>query len=132
MNQFNPPRFIRPIRENQQQQQSNNAVTINGVAYYPAQQPQVVTNYATYDDGYRRYGKCLNCNTAYKIFTCFANSDKRCGEAKFGLPTHTHFTCQCGVITMEGSVRIGTKRDRIVYVPQTEQQQVTEEPSNGI
>jgi len=68
-------------------------------------QPQVQPRY---DDGYRRYLKCDECQSTAKIFTCFTGDKAHCNE--FPL-THTHVDCECGKRRFSGAVRFRTKED---------------------
>lgn len=122
---FNTPRWsgkARPIPNEYQNPKPMVAIPADEYERLRSAPANVVTTPSrTDDDGYRRYAKCLVCNIAYKIFTCYAQSDRHCKQ--FGPATHTHFSCVCNggaAITMEGSVRVATKRDRIVFVPVVE------------
>jgi len=69
-----------------------------------------------YDDGYRRYLKCDECQSTAKIFTCFTGDKAHCGE--FAL-THTHVDCECGKKRFSGAVRFRSKEDQTPVVTAT-------------
>lgn len=96
---FNPPTAAAPIM-----------VDLRSIlpALIQQQTPQPTQRY---DDGYRRYLHCAECDKTAKIFVCWKGSEKSCASTT---PTHTHVICDCGNRKFAGAVKFRTKQDEVV------------------